>query len=364
MSVVVKIAMRRIKRNYKSSILFCASLLFSVFFISFFVLFFVTVKSSPNLYSSELPFRDFIGYFQSCVIITVVFLSIFVFTDISRQCRARSSDIIQTASVLTGIGASKHQISALINTELAVLYLPQLIIGGISGGIAGVFYGARFAGELSVIDYSISAAAIAALLSAYIVFVIACNYLPEILRGRVPVIQGLRLQNRKASVERHSYRQSTTFKTQRLTARLAKKSVEYNSGIYNGISFSFAVSALYPVLAFLLFYYTAKSEVVLDLNPYDGIDTAAAVISELNRIFRLLGVCFALLTAVGAVNTVLMVRLQLANRRKTALIYAIIGMQNDDINKMIMSEFKSVLIRSFVIWLFGAVTINSAFMML
>ena len=88
---------------------------------------------------------------------------------------------------------------------------------------------------------------------------------------------------------------SYTFRNQALIKRLAKKSTGYYKGVYNNIALIFASSAMYPLLAIFMFWKIGESEVVLDINPYDAIDTSAAALAAIDKVFVFLELIVLLL---------------------------------------------------------------------
>ena len=143
--------------------------------------------------------------------------------------------------------------------------------------------------------------------------------------------------------------------------RLAKKSIDYYGTVYNKIALSFASSVMYPLLAILLFWNIGNADIVLDTNPYDGIDTTAAVLAVVDKILVFLGLCFLVLTFVGIMQAVFMARMQILARKESAHIYLSIGMPETDIQKMIRLEIKSVLFRSFICLIFAGVIVSALF---
>ena len=188
-----------------------------------------------------------------------------------------------------------------------------------------------------------------------------CYLLPNISFKRRSVIQSVKKQNTEASELRHGYRQSYTFRSQSLLKRLAKKSIDYYGTVYNKIALSFASSIMYPLLAILLFWNIGNADIVLDTNPYDGIDTTAAVLAVVDKILVFLGLCFLVLTFVGIMQAVFMARMQIFARKESAHIYLSIGMPETDIQKMIRLEIKSVLFRSFICLIFAGVIVSALF---
>ena len=188
-----------------------------------------------------------------------------------------------------------------------------------------------------------------------------CYLLPNMNLKRKSVIQSVKKQNTEASEQRHGYRQSYTFKSQSLLKRLAKKSIDYYGTVYNKIALSFASSAMYPLLAILLFWNIGNTDIVLDTNPYDGIDTTAAVLAVVDKILVFLGLCFLVLTFVGTMQAVFMARMQFLARKESTHIYLSIGMPETDITKMIRLEIKSVLFKAFICLLFAGIIVSALF---
>ena len=87
---------------------------------------------------------------------------------------------------------------------------------------------------------------------------------------------------------------------------------------------------------------------MLDINPYDAIDTSAVALAAIDKVFVFLGVCFLVLTCAGIMQAVFMARMQYAKRKESARIYLAVGMPESDIKKMIFTELRSVLLKAFI----------------
>ena len=204
--------------------------------------------------------------------------------------------------------------------------------------------------------------AAAALIGIFLILL--CNYMPELRLKRKSVIQAVKKQNNNASEETHGYRQSKTFRSQSLTKRLAQKSIDYHGKVYSRIMLLFASSAVYPLLAVLLLWNISRESVVVDANPYDGIDTFAPVLEIVGGLLWFLIGCFAVLTCVGFVQAMLIARIQIAERRRSANVYRMIGMVQKDINHMIRKELYGVAVRTLVLLIFVVVILNACFAMI
>ena len=277
----------------------------------------------------------------------------------------RSEENKEALAVLTSVGATNFQKRKLIATEVVILYLPPTLIGVCLGMIPGVSLGNLFAGGSEIVTSSYLSYVLFALVLviAGMALISLCYLLPNISFKRRSVIQSVKKQNTEASEQRHGYRQSYTFRSQSLLKRLAKKSIDYYGTVYNKIALSFAFSVMYPLLAILLFWNIGNADIVLDANPYDGIDTTAAVIAVVDKILVFLGLCFLVLTFVGIMQAVFMARMQFLARRESAHIYLSIGIPEPDIKKMILLEMRSVLLKSIVWILISGFVVSACFEM-
>ena len=305
---------------------------------------------------------EFMSKVRASMSITVIVLVILTLLIVRNFCSMRSEENKETLAILTSVGATKHQKRKLITTEIMILYMPPTALGVCLGMILGIWLGNLFSGgsAVEISSYLRYAPIALALILAGMLLISLCYLLPRISFKRKSVIQAVKKQNVKASAERHGYRQSKTFKQQALLKRLAKKSIDYYGKVYNKIAVSFASSALYPLLAILLFRSVGNADITLDTNPYDGVDTTAEVLAAIDKILIFLGICLLVLTCVGIMQAILMARMQILARKESTRAYLAIGMPEADIRKMIRLELRSVLFKSFVWFLFASL-ITSAF---
>ncbi|MPM66599.1 hypothetical protein SDC9_113509 [bioreactor metagenome] len=333
--------------------------------ISFFSFFGLQTNAITNQTYMDLPSRNFTEKVQLCMNLTVAFLVVITFITVRIYCRMQSEEINQTLAVLTSVGATGKQKRILILIEICALYLLPNIIGVICGSIPGIALGRRFqeVSQENALDYGLFLLLSIILIAGGMLLIIISYFLQTISLKRHSVIHSIRKQNIKASKEKHSYHQSQTFKNQPILKLLANKSMEYYKKAYNGIALTFATSALYPVLAFLLLWNIGNSNVVLDTNPYDQINTTADVLAVVHHLLLFLIGCFLVLTLAGIAQTVFIARMQYMNRKKSANIYLSIGMPDTDIKKMLIYELRSVFLRFFVYLFFGAFLINTCFKM-
>ncbi len=364
MTPITKIALRRIARNWRKNLLSAFALTFSVTMISFILFFELQTILVPNA-ADDLPFGNFLSDVRICMNTTVTVLSLITFLTVRVHSVMKRGEIAHSLAVLTSIGATARQKNNLVFLDMMILSAPPVVIGVLIGIIPGIATANKFVGAsgeqgLYMVEYTALALLI---IVAAMLLISVCNFLPGIKLKRRAVIGEVRKQNAKASEERHGYRQSQTFKNQSLLRRLAKKSIEYHSKIYNGIALTFASAAIYPILIVLIFYHIGDTEVVLDTNPFDGIDTATAVLEATDSILLFFGVCFLALTCIGLMQAFLMARIQITARKDSARIYLSIGMTESDVKKMIFLELRSVFSKAFVIFLFSAFVINFYFEM-
>jgi hypothetical protein len=78
------------------------------------------------------------------------------------------------------------------------------------------------------------------------------------------------------------------------------------------------------------------------------------------RLYFLIG-AFSALTAAGFLQAFLMARDQILRRRESAKIYRTVGMTEDDVNRLISYELRSVALRVFVYLVVGTIVINTFF---
>ena len=365
MSPVTKIALRRIKKNSRKSIFLAIAVLFSMLIISFFVFFEMQTLAVQSPAYKGLPFTDFVNKVKACMNVTAAVLVIITFLTVRIYCSMRSEENKEALAVLVSVGATGFQRRKLIATEVFILYFPSTLVGVYLGMLPGVSLGNIFAGgaEIAASSYFHYIVFAFALVVAGMLLISFCYLLPSIRFKRKSVIQSVKKQNTEASEQRHGYRQSDTFKSQSLLKRLARKSVDYYNHVYGKIALSFAFAATYPILAVLLFWNIGNSNVVLDKNPYDGIDTSAAVLAAVDRILVFLGLSFLVLTCVGILQAVFMARVQFLTRKRSAQIYLSIGMPESDIKRMIFLELRGVLVKAFIWVLFSSLVINTCFEM-
>ncbi len=351
MSLIAKIAFRRLKKDRRKNIFSALAVFFSLIVISFFITFSAQISAAQSSEIASLPFEDFLEKLKLGMTVTVVLSVLITFVLLRINFTMRRNENSHTLSVLSSIGASYRQRSMLIVFDIIVLYLPLTVLGTVTGVLIGAFLGNSIPNSPPLSPADVIMTALPTVLAA-LLLIFLCSFLPDLKFKRRSLIQSVRKQNTEVAAVRHGYRQSETYKNQALLKRLAKKSAEYHARIYNNIAVSFSVSALYPMIAVFLFASLAGSEVIIDYNLYDGIDTASGVIHAVDSIAIFLVGCFLVLGFIGILQAVFIAKAQISERKKTALLYASVGMTKSDINKMIRIEIGSVIFKTAVLLLF------------
>lgn len=361
-----KIASRRLKSS-KETVLLAVGMLFSLMLVSFFLFFTMTVKAGTSALAGGLPHSSFVkavsnGMETAAALLSVAtVLSVRTWAGLSRDASA------QTVAVLHSMGATSAQQRYLLLTELSMQYLPAMLVGitvGAVGGIGlslaligtGVIGGEPFAWVLAYILLWLAILLVSGGL------LVLCYTLPHLrLRRRTPsATESLRRKGQSVSAETHSYRQSKTYQKQSLLKRLAGKSVDFYKARYTSLALSLSVSGFYPVLALLLIYHLMGASVLMDTNPFDGVDTTEAVAGSVAGLMAVIAVGFLLLTAQGVWGGILLIRAQLAQRRQTGRVYLSMGMTEEDFRRVMRLELGSLLLRS-LLYLFLLILIANFF---
>ncbi len=355
MPLIIKLTLRRLRSDIKRTLLIAAALLLSSAMISAFIFFEVQLEMTENPAYAALPFGEFMRRLRYYINVTVTILSVLTLLAVRSYSAKRNEDNLVTLAVLTSIGASKGQKRGLIITEIFILYMPPVLLGipiGIIPGIktAELFLGAEKNSNEAVFVYFSAAVLIFAVL---MLAVIVCCCLPEFKLRRRSAIRYVRRQNKNVSEERHGYRESHTYKSQAVLKKLAVKNAEYHYKEYNRIVILILSALLYPITAAVMLVNVGNTDVVIDSNPYDGVDTSAAVTEIINGIFVFIVVCFLILSCLSILQAVLMYRIQIAERRHSARAYLSIGMTRRDMKKMISLEIRSVFLKVAVCAIFA-----------
>lgn len=366
MSPVTIIAIRRLKANKVKNGILAASVFLSMLLVSFFLSFEMQITLYPNPDYESLPFGEFMAKVSLYMILSIIILVLITLLMIRIHCRIRMEENAQLRGILTSIGAAGNDLRKLVNTDVRILYLPAVLLGSMIGIFPGAWMGLKFTGmnrsvNLDLIPLLLLYIAVSA---SGIALILLCNYLPEISLRRKSVIQAVKKQNPSASEQTHGYRQSKTFQNHSLIKRLAQKSIDYHGKVYSRIMLLFTSSAIYPLLSVILLWNISSESVVVDANPYDGIDTVTPVIEVVGGLLWFLIGSFALLTCVSFIQAMMVARIQIAERRKSANVYRLIGMVPKDIDRLIRKELCGVIVRTLVLLIFAAVILNACFGMI
>lgn len=363
MNPVTKIAFRRLRKNFGKNFILELSIFVSVLMISFFTFFEIQTLITRNPVYSDLPFYEFLAIVRSCMMVAICVLVAITIITIRTYCSMKNNDNAETLAVLTSVGATSSQKKKLTKIEMWVLYVLPTILGTIAGVFPGVMAGNAFQGleMTSNYNYLLYTTVAVAIMVISLIVIRLCYVIPNIHFKKRSVIQSVKKQNLEASETTHGYRNSETFRSKALISRLAQKSSDYYKKEYNNIALSFASSILYPILAILLLWYVSHANIVLDVNPFDGVDTSDAVWSVVMKIVAFLGGCFAILTTIGFTQSIMMSKMQMANRKQATRVYAAIGMTDKDVKTLLRSELKSVVFKSVIIVIFATLFINFFF---
>lgn len=366
MSATTVIALRRIKRSARQYLILVFTIIVSTALISAFLLIYAEIDFyfTRDSYLSGLPFTDFLYNFKSCLGKASALLSVVTAFVLHSHLRMRRDDHSKTFLTLSSIGATSHQKNQLLITEMFLLYFPASFLGIFIGLLCSNFIVDMFLKSLSVSKTSDDAILIIstaiALLIVIFVFIMICCLLPGFNLKKNTILR-LGKNEEIPRIKNHSYRNSKTFKGMAFVKRLAHKSTEYYSKYYRKISFSFVMSVAYPTIAILLFIYMSKVGVVVDTNPYDGIDTSEAVLLVVDSLLAFASVGFLFLALMSVIQTVFIIKSQMERRSSALKIYNSIGMNHSDCRRLIMYEFQRVVLGALVCSAFVFVFINFVF---
>ena len=362
MSPVTKIAVRRIRADRFKNGSLCASLLISMLLIGFLLAFVFRIRLHPGTGFESLPIGDFLGQVSLYMNLAAGILILVTLMSVRIQCAIRREENAQLIGVLKSIGARGRDIRALMRADILFLYLPPTVIGAALGIGPGALAGRIFSGAERLEGRECLPFLLLFLITAGagILLILLAHLLPPI-RRRSAIIQAIRRQNPTVGEQTHGYRQSKTFRQKALVKRLAQKSNDYHAKFNTRMMLLFADSAVYPMLAVMLFWKIGSEDVILDANPFDGADTAGAAADAVGGVLLFLAIGFALLTGIGLVQAMLMARIRMAERQKAADIYRMIGMEPEDIRRMLRAEISGTAARTAVLLIFLSLLLWTAF---
>ena len=346
MSLIAEIARRRIRRNASASFLHSAALFCSSGTLTLLVIFQVQVNDSLRGVTAGLPLGDFMEQLRSSVTLTAVFLTVLTVLTVKIFSDMRFSEIRQSLAVLTSLGATGWQKSKMLFVDILVLYVPPVLLGTAAGLLAAALAGTGLSENTRGVEPGLYFATWPFLSGILLLLILPCILISFLPFKRRSVMQKIRKQNPAFQLSRHSFRRTRAFTERPLLKQLAQKSVDYYRPTYNRIAVSFACAFLYPALAVLLFVSLMDLEIVPDADPFDGVDTTAAVMHAFRKIFSFFGAGAAILTCSGVLQALLMARLQVTTRRRTAIVYRIAGMSQTDLHRLLSYERRSVLLRT------------------
>jgi len=313
-------------------------------------------KSSPDeakLISSFI--KEVTSFFVSGGIIIAIICAI----SVTVFLKMRADDEKSFYATLTSIGATVKQKIAISLIMSLIVYLIPVITSSIIGALLGKYLTGIFAHGLGLkLNQSTAWLFIAGMISFFAVLLIVICAITATKTG-VSLIQQLRRHNTVETEARHSYRNSYTYRTMAVEKRIAKRSVDYYAPTYRRISLMITSIAAYPILTILFFGLISRAKIVVDINPYDGIDTSSAVLNSVTLTVTLCAVVFSVLFVLGILQVVAMTKAQTKLREATLSIYKSIGMTENGIRQVLLYEYRTVVFRSFVAIIFIAILLFS-----
>ncbi len=350
MNLIRKIARERLKKDRTRSMLLSLITFFSILTMAFFTA--LLLSDSIEMQSNAVS--SFLGKARSAMQAAGLLLIVATLFLLRLHCNIRREENKQILAVLTSMGATAKQRFALQAWEYVFLYLPAVPTGSFFGCVAGMLAASGLYGAIvwpAFLTFPLLSLT-GTLLTAL------CHFAPALHLKRRDLLGELRRQNREAA--RHGYRQSETFRQKPVLRQLARKSLDYHERHYTRLALSFCFSLLYPVIGLLLLWSLGNAQVTLGRN--DG--EASAVLSAVQGILLFLGAGFLLLSLWGLLQALLMAKLQLVRRRKTAEIYRMAGMATNEIQKLLRYELQALFLRTAVYTVMTVVITAALFAML
>ena len=342
------IALRRLKAS-RETVPLALGMLFSLLLLSFFGFFTVTVQGELAALANGLPHVAFVRRVADYLRVAAGLLAVATFLTVRTWAKLSSEASGKTAAILNSLGATSAQRRYVRRVELTAQYGAALLVGTTAGAVGGIAVAQNFLENTVDVREKLPIYVILwiTVLTASAGVTALCYTLPQIsLRRFAPTAtERLRRGGQAVSAEAHGYRSSQTFKRQSLLKRLAAKSVDFYKIRYQSLATSLAVSVFYPLLAGLLIFHLLGETVVADTNPYDGIDTAAAVADSIRGLLGMIAVGFLLLTAQGVWSAILLIRAQIAHRKQVGRAYLAMGMTEREFRRVMLLELRVVLLR-------------------
>ena len=348
-SLLRRMATRRLKQS-RETVPLALGMFFSILIMTFFLFFTVTVKEEVTALASGLPHVAFLRRVADGMSMAAGLLALATLLNLRVWAKLGNEASAGTVAVLNSLGAKPSQRWYVLWVELLYQYGVSLLAGVTAGSIGGIAVAYSFLGKAADVAEKIPTYTIlwSVILALSCGMVMLCYAAPQMTpKRRSPTaVEGLRRKGREVSAQPHGYRASNTFKRQSVLKRLAAKSIDFYKTRYRGLAISLAVSVFYPILAALLIRHLLSATVVLDTNPFDGVDTSAAVEASVRMLLSMTAVGFLLLTAQGVWSGILLARAQAEQRKQTGHAYVAMGMSERDFRRVVSLEWRSLLLRS------------------
>lgn len=361
MKLLFRITLAKLGKNAKTSAFQAAAVLVSMFLVSFFLCLVASLRAfiaaNPTFGLEAVDgeslltvasIREFFGDILSGTvkiagaIAVLSAASLFIFT------RMRAERSRQFFATLTSIGATGSQKRAISLMEAALLYGPPVVLGSALGFLPSHAFATRIA-RIFVSGYSpkglsLLTPLLLASLGVGAVLLLACFTVTS--RGG-SVIESVKAYNKREAGQRHSYRQSYTFRHMPIEQRIAKKGVAYYKSAYRRIAFMLCACATYPLLA-VLFFLLVSGTSVSDYTPGYGIDVASLAMIFAEGIARVGLLAFLLLFTFGVISAVYVIKVHGRIRRETMQVYKSVGMTERGIRRVLHYEYGTCVLHAFL----------------
>lgn len=329
--MIARLARAELRHHRAGSRFLWVAILLASAVLTFFSLSFVVFLTETT--AEYLPERDFFHIIQACLLaiagIAVGVALYMLFGAFSMHYDRQSAML----GVLDSLGASRAQMCRLLLAEARMLSAWSLPLGLLLGTIfsllplPGIKAGAGRELFLLPILYLFVRAAVA-----------AAALLPLMRRSGAAAIVQLRQNDNPIFMRRKSYRRSNTFRALSVPAQLGRKNVDHYARRYRAIAVTFACAASVLLIGIILYHYLGAVSVVLDENPYDGVDTTAASTSAVLGVLSLTAVLSLLLSTMAAFHAANVIFGIMRDRRREFAVLQSIGMDRRQIDEMVIGE--------------------------
>ena len=354
MRILFLTAAKRVKKTFGRTFMLSVSLLFSTLLISGFLQASINIGSysSGSVTEGEVNIQQFLDKILSGMSSVLAIVALIAILSIAVYISMVSDENKAFISSLESIGALRRQKYGILLIEAAMSYFPSILIGAASGTMIGNAISSRLLSSVYE-DYSEFPPSVAFIAVSILGMILVLLITLLSSASRLPLIERLKNHNRKEIGERHSYRNSYTFKNMPIEKRLAKKSADYHKAATRRISLMIAATSMYTIIGFIFFYLLSDTRVIVDENPYDGIDTSAIATAAVESIMLFTLLALLALLIIGAIQITVMLKAQIRIKDKTVRLYKSVGMSDLSAKRLKRYEV-SVMISSALLYAFVA----------